>query len=49
MAHILIRPGENIAKGAIIATMPASAQNNFLHFEIRKGALAQNPHFYLPN
>lgn len=46
----LVRPGDNVQKGALIGRIGASARdkNIYLHFEIRKGALAQNPLFYLP-
>ena len=38
----LVRPGETVEKGAAIA------KGNYLHFEIRKGYVSQNPYFYLP-
>ncbi|MDD5465304.1 MAG: LysM peptidoglycan-binding domain-containing M23 family metallopeptidase [Candidatus Omnitrophica bacterium] len=46
----LVRPGDNVHKGALIGRIGTSARdkNTYLHFEIRKGALAQNPLFYLP-
>lgn len=46
----LVRPGDNVQKGTLIGYAGTSARdkNIYLHFEIRKGALAQNPLFYLP-
>lgn len=46
----LVRPGDNVHKGALIGRSGTSARDRsaYLHFEIRKGALAQNPLFYLP-
>lgn len=48
--QVLVRPGDNVQKGALIGRVGTSARdkNIYLHFEIRKGALAQNPLFYLP-
>jgi len=47
---VLVRLGDNVQKGALIGRVGTSARdkNIYLHFEIRKGALAQNPLFYLP-
>ncbi len=49
LAEIFVRSGEEIQKGAIIGKAGSSARdkNIYLHFEIRKGALPQNPLFYL--
>jgi len=46
-SEVFIRPGDNIQKGTVIARLNSSDKNNYLHFEIRKGNLAQNPYFYL--
>jgi len=48
--QVLVRPGDNVQKGALIGRVGTSARdkNIYLHFEIRKGTLAQNPLFYLP-
>lgn len=45
-----VRPGNTVRKGDVIARAGNCARdkNIYLHFEIRKGALAQNPLFYLP-
>lgn len=47
--EIFVQPGENVQKGALIGRVGASIRdrNSYLHFEIRKGAMAQNPLFYL--
>lgn len=48
--QVLVRPGDNVQKGSLIGRIGTSARDRsaYLHFEIRKGALAQNPLFYLP-
>jgi len=48
--QVVVHPGDNVQKGALIGRVGTSARdkNIYLHFEIRKGALAQNPLFYLP-
>jgi len=48
--HIFIKPGEWVQKGARIAEAGSEIDknNNYLHFEIRKGHLSQNPLYYLP-
>lgn len=50
IAEIFVRSGENVQRGALIGRVGTSIRdkNIYLHFEIRKGALAQNPLFYLP-
>ncbi len=40
---IFVKPGDKVSKGAVIARVG----NNDLHFEIRKGSIAQNPAFFL--
>lgn len=49
-SDIFVRPGDNVVKGAVIARTGFASRdkNSYLHFEIRKGALAENPLFYLP-
>ena len=44
-----IKVGDRIDRGAVIARMssPEKEKNFYLHFEIRKGHLPQNPIFYL--
>jgi murein DD-endopeptidase MepM/ murein hydrolase activator NlpD len=38
----LVKPGDNVQQGTLIA------KGGHLLFQIRKGAVAQNPYFYLP-
>jgi len=46
ISHAFIKPGDYVQKGSRIAEI--SDGNAYLHFEIRKGHLPQNPSFYLP-
>ncbi|MCK9594681.1 MAG: peptidoglycan DD-metalloendopeptidase family protein [Candidatus Omnitrophica bacterium] len=48
--EVFVKPGDIINKGAVIARIiPGGREKSgFLHFEIRKGAMSQNPYFYLP-
>jgi murein DD-endopeptidase MepM/ murein hydrolase activator NlpD len=50
LSEFYVRPGESVQKGSLIGRISPTAKgkSNYLHFEIRKGALAQNPLFYLP-
>jgi murein DD-endopeptidase MepM/ murein hydrolase activator NlpD len=50
IAEVFVQPGENVLKGALVGRVGDSIRdkNCYLHFEIRKGALPQNPLFYLP-
>ncbi|MHB8154996.1 MAG: peptidoglycan DD-metalloendopeptidase family protein [Candidatus Omnitrophota bacterium] len=49
ISEIFVQPGENVQRGALVGRVGASVRdkNSYLHFEIRKGALPQNPLFYL--
>jgi murein DD-endopeptidase MepM/ murein hydrolase activator NlpD len=49
ISKIFVQPGENVQRGALIGQVGTSVRdkNNYLHFEIRKGSLPQNPLFYL--
>ncbi|MDD5196770.1 MAG: peptidoglycan DD-metalloendopeptidase family protein [Candidatus Omnitrophota bacterium] len=49
-SEILVRAGDNVQKGSVIARTGSSGRdkNTYLHFEIRKGHISQNPLFYLP-
>ena len=49
-SDIFVRPGENVERGTVIGRVGSAGRdkNSYLHFEIRKSALAQNPLFYLP-
>jgi murein DD-endopeptidase MepM/ murein hydrolase activator NlpD len=50
--EIMVKPGDNVLGGVSIARIYAAnnpkGDRPYLHFEIRKGYLAQNPYFYLP-
>jgi len=49
ISEIFVQPGQNVQRGALVGRLGASGRdkNNYLHFQIRKGAVAQNPLFYL--
>lgn len=49
-SEVFIKTGNNIKRGEVIAKVGSSGRdkNEYLHFEIRKGHIAQNPNFYLP-
>jgi len=48
--EVFIRPGDNVRKGSVIAKAGSAGRdkNTYLHFEIRKKYIPQNPYFYLP-
>jgi murein DD-endopeptidase MepM/ murein hydrolase activator NlpD len=48
LSDVLVKTGDNVSKGSIIANIRQDAKNNYLHFEIRKDHLSKNPYFYLP-
>jgi len=49
-SEVLIKTGDMIQKGASIAKIGSMSRgkNPYLHFEIRKEHVSQNPYFYLP-
>lgn len=47
-SDVLVKPGDNVKRGAIIGRVTGSGKDVCLHFEIRKGHLPQNPYYYLP-
>ncbi|MFH1354853.1 MAG: LysM peptidoglycan-binding domain-containing M23 family metallopeptidase [Candidatus Omnitrophota bacterium] len=49
-AEVFVKAGDNIQKGTEIASAGSAGRdkNTYLHFEIRKGHIPQNPVFYLP-
>ncbi|MDO8662719.1 MAG: peptidoglycan DD-metalloendopeptidase family protein [Candidatus Omnitrophota bacterium] len=49
-ARIFVKAGDSVQKGTIIAKAGAAGRerNTYLHFEVRRGAVPQNPLFYLP-
>jgi len=50
ISQMFIKVGDNIQRGAVIAKTGSAGRdrNTYLHFEIRKGYVPQNPNFYLP-
>ena len=48
-ADVYVRPADYVAKGSVIANAGSVGRdkNTYLHFEIRKNHIAQNPNFYL--
>lgn len=50
-SEVFIKTGDYVQKGDVIAKISAQGQdkNAYLHFEIRKGHIPQNPYFYLTN
>lgn len=50
-AQVFARPGDSVQKGMVIAKTGSAARdkNIYLHFEIRKRHIPQNPYFYLPH
>lgn len=50
LADCFVQAGENVQRGMPIGRTGTSARDksSYLHFEIRKGSLPQNPLFYLP-
>ncbi len=49
-SDIFVRPGDNVQRGSVVGRVGSGGRdkNSYLHFEIRKGALPENPLFYLP-
>ena len=47
---IFVKVGDRVAQGKVIAKVGNAGRDNtsFLHFEIRKGHVPQNPYYYLP-
>jgi murein DD-endopeptidase MepM/ murein hydrolase activator NlpD len=48
-SQVFIKAGDSVQKGSLIAKAGSAARdkNRYLHFEIRKGYVPQNPYFYL--
>jgi murein DD-endopeptidase MepM/ murein hydrolase activator NlpD len=48
--EVFVKTGDTVTKGTAIAKVGQAGRdkNIYLHFEIRKGYLPQNPFFYLP-
>ena len=49
-SEVFVKIGDDVEKGALIGKVGSGGRdkNVYLHFEIRKGYLPQNPYFYLP-
>ncbi|MCX5709267.1 MAG: M23 family metallopeptidase, partial [Candidatus Omnitrophica bacterium] len=49
-SELFVKAGDNVLKGTLIAKAGSAGRdkNTYLHFEIRKGHVSQNPYFYLP-
>ncbi len=49
--QVMVKVGDAVQKGAVVAKVGSSGRdkNTYLHFEIRKNHLPQNPNFYLSN
>lgn len=50
-SEVFVKVGDHIQKGALIAKLgkgTGRVRDTYLHFEIRKGHLPQNPSFFLP-
>jgi len=49
-SEILVKLGDNVKQGQLIAKVGTAGRNNvpYLHFEIRKKHMPQNPYYYLP-
>ena len=49
-SEVLVKIGESVEKGTPIAKVGSAGRdkNTYLHFQIRKGHVSQNPYFYLP-
>lgn len=45
---LLVKPGQEVAKGDSIGQVAASGRLSFLHFEIRKNEESNNPLYFLP-
>ena len=47
---VFVKAGDNVQKGQLIAKAGSAGRdkNVYLHFEVRKGYVSQNPYYYLP-
>jgi len=47
---VFVKTGDIVTKGVVIAKVGRAGRDTseYLHFEVRKNNLPQNPHFYLP-
>jgi lipoprotein NlpD len=50
LQDVFIKVGDRITRGAVIAKVGSPpGKNIYLHFEVRKGYIPQNPIFFLPS
>lgn len=49
-SDVFVGPGDKVVQGKVIAKVGSAGRDkaSFLHFEIRKSSIAQNPYYYLP-
>lgn len=49
-SEIYIKVGDNVGRGTVIAKVGCAGRDRtaYLHFEIRKGHVPQNPYYFLP-
>ncbi len=49
-SQVFIKPGDSVQKGQVLAKAGSlgKQRSTYLHFEIRKGHIPQNPYHYLP-
>ena len=49
-SEVFVKVGERVTQGNVIAKVGKAGRDkaSYLHFEIRKGYLPQNPYYYLP-
>lgn len=49
-SEVLVKIGDYVHRGAVIARVGSTGRDKdtYLHFQIRKGYIPQNPYFYLP-
>ncbi|MCM8800810.1 MAG: peptidoglycan DD-metalloendopeptidase family protein [Candidatus Omnitrophica bacterium] len=49
ISHNLVKPGDIVYRGMPIAKIENVHNKSYLHFQIRKGHIPQDPYFYLPH
>jgi murein DD-endopeptidase MepM/ murein hydrolase activator NlpD len=48
-SQVFVKPGDTVQRGMVISQVGSAGRdrNQYLHFQIRKGHIPQNPYFYL--